>query len=213
VNTHTLYAPALKVTATMERVPDRLARRWVPITSIEARELLEAYQQLPDRTAAARLAFTAVASPEPRETSASAMLRLSPRATASPEASVSTCGEAVNSAAVPEHTLAGERWQRTCEALDPRLLADPHWPALAGALDRVELAGVDVTTTLNAAVTEGPLPDEHTARTLHYRLVQMSSAAATPYTSAPQPVLRPSRVSEPLPPYGRPRELAQAPRR
>lgn len=52
--------------------------------------------------------------------------------------------------------------------------ADPssrrYLTALAGAIDRVELAGVDVTTTLKAAVTQEPLPDEHATRTLHYPL-------------------------------------------
>ncbi len=211
-DTSTLYAPAVKVTATMERVADRIARRWVPVTTAEARELLEAYRQLPDRTATARLAFTAVTSPESQRTSETVRFTMSQRAAAS-HAAVVARPSRDDAVRAPDETLAGQRWQRTCEALDPRLLADPHWPTLAGALDRIELAGVDVTTTLNAAVTTGPLPDEHTARTLHYRLVQMSTAAATPYTSAPPPSLRPSRVSGPLTSYSTTRELAQAPPR
>ena len=129
----------------MERAPDRLARRWVPVTTVEARELLEAYQQLPDRTAAARVAVTAVTSPEPQGTSAPVHLRLSHSTAVLLTAGVGTRSRTGDAVPGPEQTLAGRRWQRTCEASDPRLLADPHWPALAGALDRVELAGVDET--------------------------------------------------------------------
>lgn len=81
----------------MERVPDRLARRWMPVTTVEARELLEAYQQLPDRTAAAaaRVAVTAVTSLEPQGTSGPVQLRLSNSTTYhSPPASARAAGPA-----------------------------------------------------------------------------------------------------------------------
>jgi len=110
-------------------------------------------------------------------------------------------------------TLAGQRWHRTCLALDPRLLTDPHWPALAGALDRVELADVNVTTTLAEALAQGPLPAEHTARTLHYRLIQGYAEAATPYTVAPSPALPPSRSSQPPTGIISPTVTATGPRR
>jgi len=114
--------------ATMERLTDRLARRWVPVTPVEARHLLEVYQQLPDRTAAARLAFTAPTHPERRTTSASAQLRLPCNPAMSLTAGASPTSATFEAIPGPGYTLAGRRWQRTCEALDPRLLADPHWP-------------------------------------------------------------------------------------
>jgi hypothetical protein len=68
---------------------------------------------------------------------------------------------------------------------------------LAAALDRVELAGVNVTTTLADVLAQGPLPEKHTARTLHYRLIQGYAAATTPYTVAPTPAVPPSRTLKP----------------
>jgi hypothetical protein len=97
--------------------------------------------------------------------------------------------------------------------LDPHLITDPHWPALAGALDRVELAGVNVTTTLADVLAQGPLPEKHTARTLHYRLIQGHAAATTPYTVAPTPTLPPSRTSEPPTGVVAPKVTATGPRR
>ena len=90
-------------------------------------------------------------------------------------------------------TLAGQRWHRTLAELAPRLVTDPHFPALAAALDRVELAGVDVTASLAAATTE-PLPDVHTARALHYQLIDLCPAACTPYTQLAGPPAIPART-------------------
>ena len=211
-----LYARAAQVTPTIERVSDRLARRWVPVTASEAATLTAAYQQLPDLTATARLAYTAltnpahpIANPPDRpplslstSPSATEVARPAPRPDPTPDPE-----------AGPVPTLAALRWHRTCLALDPRLLTDPHWPALAGALDRVELAGVNVTTTLAEVLTQGSLPEEHTARTLHYRLIQGYAAATTPYTVAPQPTLPPSRSSEPPTAISSPTVTATGPRR
>ncbi len=72
------------------------------------------------------------------------------------------------------------RWHRLCAGLDRRLVDDPHWHALSAALDRVALAGVDVEHTLTSTTAQGPLPDEHPARALHYRLVDRCPAALTP---------------------------------
>lgn len=81
-----------------------------------------------------------------------------------------------------------QRWHQTCQDLDPRLTSDPHYPALVQALDRAEAAGADVQNVLADAVT-APLPDEHTGRVLHSRLVLAHPAAATP-----APVLGPTGV-------------------
>ncbi len=91
----------------MERVPDRLAHRWVPVTTVEARELLEAYQQLPDRTAAARVAVTAVTSLEPQGTSGPVQLRLSRSTAVSLTAGVSTRSRPGDAVPAPEQSLAG----------------------------------------------------------------------------------------------------------
>jgi len=208
-----LYAPAAQVTPTMERVPDRLARRWVPVTAGEAAALIAAYQQLPDLTALARLAYTARSGPahpivNPPD-------RLSLALSTAPPAVAEGVRQARRPDPAPDTvpTLAEQRWHHTCLALDPRLLSDPHWPTLAGALDRVELAGVNVTSTLAEVLAQRPLPEEHTARTLHYRLIQGYAAATTPYTVAPQPTLPPSRSSEPPTAISSPTVTATGPRR
>lgn len=211
-----LYAPAGQVTPTRERISDRLARRWVPVTASEAASLTTAYQQLPDRTATARLAYTALTSPNHPMLYPPDRLPLS-LATSPPATEVVRPPRRPDPSPDPGAdsvpTLAGQRWHRTGLALDPRLLTDPHWPALAGALDRVELAGINVTTTLAEALAQGPLPEEHTARTLHYRLIQGYAEAATPYTLAPSPALPPSRSSQPPTSISSPAVTATGPRR
>lgn len=210
-----LYAPAAQVTPTLERLSDRLARRWVPATAAEAAGLTAAYQQLPDLSASARLAYTALTSPagpivtpphRPPLSLTTAPPTTEVRQTQRPDPSPAARAD-------PGPTLAAQRWQRTCQELDPRLLTDPHWPTLAGALDRVELAGVNVTTTLAEALAQGPLPEAHTARTLHYRLIQGYAEAATPYTAAPAPALPPSRSGQPPAAVGSPAVAATGPRR
>lgn len=214
-----LYGPAVQLTPTMERVPDRLARRWVPVTASEAGALTQAYQQLPDLTATARLAYTAMTSPSHPIVKPPDRLPLS-LSTSTPATDLAQPAQRdprpdprPDPGAAPVPTLAGQRWHRTCLALDPRLITDSHWPALAGALDRVELAGVNVTTTLAEVLAQGPLPEEHTARTLHYRLIQGYAAATTPYTVAPTPTLPPSRTSEPATANSSPTLTATGPRR
>ena len=210
VQTGGVYAPATQLTPTIERLADRLAHRYVPITNKEGRTLTEIYTQLGDSTAAARLAYTHLTNPTHRSAHRPEQLPAAPSA----QHQLVPGGPATARPSVQPQpvatTLAGQRWQRTCQQLDPRLLTDPHWLALAGALDRVDLAGTDVTVTLTQALAGGALPARHPARELHYRLVQACSAAATPYTNTATPSLPPSRPSPPAP--ATPSPIAPAPR-
>ena len=79
---------------------------------------------------------------------------------------------------------AQERWREACSAVDPRLPTDPHYPALAAALDRVDAAGVDVQAALALAARDGHLPNDNPGRALHFRLTATCDAAVTP---APPP--------------------------
>jgi hypothetical protein len=79
----------------------------------------------------------------------------------------------------PASPAAGVRWYAQCLDVDRRLVDDPHWPALAAALDRAAATGLDVPATLGA-LTREQLPDAHPARTLHYLLVAECDAAITP---------------------------------
>jgi len=84
------------------------------------------------------------------------------------------------------------RWWQLCAAIDPRVLDDPHWPALAAALTRAEQAGADVPATLHEVTEQRALPGAHPARSLHYRLLDACDAALSPPTSPP-------RLSPPTP--------------
>lgn len=96
--------------------------------------------------------------------------------------------------------LAQERWREACSAVDPRLPTDPHYPALAAALDRVDAAGVDAQVVLALAARDGQLPDANPGRALHFRLTSTCDAAVTP---APPPVpggAAPAAPTGPQPP-------------
>jgi N12 class adenine-specific DNA methylase len=71
------------------------------------------------------------------------------------------------------------RWKQLCDAVDPQITADPHWPALAAQLDRAAAAGTDVASVLQKATADRTLPTDHPARSLAYRV-----ADAVPDTSS-----------------------------
>ncbi|MDN5779343.1 MAG: relaxase domain-containing protein, partial [Humibacillus sp.] len=54
--------------------------------------------------------------------------------------------------------------------LGPRVLDDPYWPVLDRRLDLANAAGFDVPALLSEAAGQGPVPDEHPASALWYRL-------------------------------------------
>ena len=79
------------------------------------------------------------------------------------------------------------RWAGVADGIDARLTGDPHWPALAAALDRAEAAGFDVTTRLpRLVIADDPLPTDRPGRALQGRLVDECDAAITPVPSAAQ---------------------------
>ncbi len=171
-----------------QRVTDRLTGRFAPMGPGDAAPLVAAYQRLPAAAAAARTACAALT--DPAATLHPARKRAAERteqlAAAGPQ---QPRGPLEQTGAVPVPvpvTLAGQRWQQTLADVDVRLLDDPHYPALAAALDRIQLAGVDVPASLAAAAAR-PLPDTHTARALHWHLVDVCPAAITPYTDTTSP--------------------------
>ncbi len=150
----------MTLTATDRPLEQQLSR-WTPLRTTECRELLTAYRALPEVTTGARLAVEAVAHPDANRVRGEGP----PLAELLGKRVGATSRGRPDDGAVPE-TLAGRRWAATVEAIDPRLLQDPHYPALAAALDRVALAGNDVPEVLSR-VTVRALPHDHAARTLH----------------------------------------------
>lgn len=77
------------------------------------------------------------------------------------------------------------RWAQLADSITPRLTADPSWPALARAIDRAAAAGVDVAAELPALAQRRPLPTDHPARSLEYRLLDAHPAALDPAHTKP----------------------------
>jgi hypothetical protein len=200
-HTGAVYAPARQLTATAERIPAVLRGRWLPATAAECALISTAYQHLPESTAAARFAHTALSDPTRRVTAAMP----TSAAALTPPAATPTRARAT--------TVAEQRWQPTCSALDPRLPTDPHFRVLAAALDRVTLSGTDAAAALTQAVDQGPLPPEHTARTLHHRLLDSCPAARIPWVWAPPAALPPSRPTPPSLAPARKQPAPSTPRR
>lgn len=71
-------------------------------------------------------------------------------------------------------------WSALARDTDPRLVTDPHWPVITAALHRIAAAAGDPLAVLQAALQTGPLPEDHPGRSLHYRLINLDPAAATP---------------------------------
>jgi conjugative relaxase-like TrwC/TraI family protein len=86
------------------------------------------------------------------------------------------------------------RWAQLADRISPVLVLDPSWPALARAIDRAAAAGVDVDTQLPALAQRRPLPTEHPARTLEYRLLGAHPDALDPAHT--QPTLGQTRAAE-----------------
>lgn len=178
-----------------ERIEARLNGSWVPLELEQARQRAAPYVPLPQLTANARLIHADLDSPG------------SAARTVQPPPARPTLSPALDPTPDPDRgaaarTVAGQRWAGAVAAVDPRLLQDAHYPALAAALDRVDLIGVDASASLRTAAASGPLPEQHPARTLHSRLVDVCPSAITPFTwQVAEPQLPPART---LPDAARP---------
>lgn len=91
---------------------------------------------------------------------------------------VAPAGGNVHLLGVETSPAAGEHWAALAEQIDPRLTAGRDWPALAASLDLAAAGGVDVTGRLTALAADGPLPERHPARELHWRLLATCPEAA-----------------------------------
>jgi hypothetical protein len=74
--------------------------------------------------------------------------------------------------------------------------ADPHWPALAALLDRIDRAGGDVPALIDQVTRDRGLPTDNPARSLDYRL--SDTVPALPRTDGQS--YQPSTTAMPRPP-------------
>jgi len=194
-----LYAPARQLTPGEDRITARMNNKWIQLGKTESSALTEAYRRLPAVTATARALFTAVTSPHASlQAPAPAVTGTGRQAGRNTQPRWSDRTQPIaDPATVRATTLSGQTWHRTCTELDPRLTSDPHYPVLAAALDRIALAGVNVTAALAEATAGAPLPPEHTARALHYQLLDVCPAAVIPYADVFTARAAPSRPGPP----------------
>jgi hypothetical protein len=95
-----------------------------------------------------------------------------------------------------------KRWAAVCDSLDVRITADPHWPALAAQLERAANTGTDVAAVLAQVTTDNPLPDDHAARSLAYRVADIVPDLRSPARMRPpepDPTARPMTPPPPTP--------------
>jgi hypothetical protein len=81
----------------------------------------------------------------------------------------------------PDHMSTGvetpaQKWATLCDAVDERITADPHWPALAAQLERAAAAGTDIGAVLHQVTADNTLPEDHPARSLAYRVADVPQA-------------------------------------
>lgn len=67
-------------------------------------------------------------------------------------------------------TAAMDEWRPLLARVSPLVLNDDFAPTLAGRLSQLSSAGIDVPRLLRAAGAHGPLPDDHAAAALWWRL-------------------------------------------
>ena len=88
------------------------------------------------------------------------------------------------------------RWAALLDQQHPTVTADPHWPALAALLDRIDRAGGDVPALIDQVTRDRGLPTDNPARSLDYRL--SDTVPALPRTDGRS--YEPSTTAMPPPP-------------
>jgi DNA primase catalytic core len=69
-------------------------------------------------------------------------------------------------------SAALDEWHDTLAAISPALLADDFAPILAHRLAQLSGSGINARTLIDHAATEGPLPDDHAAAALWWRMAR-----------------------------------------
>jgi hypothetical protein len=92
------------------------------------------------------------------------------------------------------------RWRHLLAAEAPSATADPFLPELEDRLNNLTRAGFDATHLLRSATAAGPLPDDHPAAALWWRILDQLSQ--TPSRATPNAV-RATRRTTATPPIPR----------
>ena len=120
----------------------------------------------------------------------------------------------------PGHTptvgeTPAQKWAALCDAVDERITADPHWPALAAQLDRAAAAGTDIGAVLHQVTADNALPEDHPARSLAYRVADVVPDLRSParMRTDAEPGPAPRTAPPPPPPSLDPDPYRPGPRR
>jgi conjugative relaxase-like TrwC/TraI family protein len=89
-------------------------------------------------------------------------------------------------------TCAEWRWRRLLATEAPSVTADPFLPELEERLSNLTRAGFDATHLVRSAAAAGPLPDDHPAAALRWRILDQlpETPNQDPPTPAPIPATR-----------------------
>jgi hypothetical protein len=97
------------------------------------------------------------------------------------------------------------RWQQLLATEVPTVTADPFLPELTERLSNLSRAGFDATLLVQSASAEGPLPDDHPAAALWWRILdQLAPQMPNRNPATPNPVPMTSRTATTSPGRHRP---------
>ena len=91
----------------------------------------------------------------------------------------------------------GWRWQQLLAAEVPGATADPFLPELAEKLDYLTRAGFDARLLLRSAAAEGPLPNDHPAAALWWRILDQLPPGLPNQKSATSNAVPPTTTTKP----------------
>jgi hypothetical protein len=96
-------------------------------------------------------------------------------------------------------TRADRQWQRLVAAEAPTATTDPYLPELTEKLSNLARAGFDATHFLRLAAAAGPLPDDHPAAALWWRILDQLPQTPNPEPATPNTVPATRRRTAPPP--------------
>jgi hypothetical protein len=99
-------------------------------------------------------------------------------------------------------TRSESRWRQLLAAEIPAVAADPFLPELAERLNNLARAGFDASLLVRSAAAAGPLPDDHPAAALWWRLLNQLPQTPNP-KSAPSTAVPATRQRTTTPPEQR----------
>jgi hypothetical protein len=104
-------------------------------------------------------------------------------------------------------TNADRQWRQLLATAAPSATADPFLPELEQRLSNLTRAGFDATHLLRSAAAAGPLPDDHPAAALWWRILDQLPQTPNPdsATSGTVPATRQTTTTSPEHQRSRPR--------